>query len=383
MLRLPESPRLPVESDEVSLEPLLQLIVTTLNQTRRESAHWLRDGLAQLAEDGLTLRVATRPVRRQARRSLKPYAVLLNQWAAQLHRSAELFVAECVHESRRAWGDLAPMLGQLLSLSFAGWVMVVAASLRTAQRIRTWPTSALLAVVIVADFVIAAAFGLPVVSKSPNIRAVLHSAPKHAVPLYTDWLPAYSAVAPPGAESQSIPSRRRSEIAPAAALPEVMMTATPIPSVSTAWLATLPLEPAWEGAGRCDGQWYVAPTGGGSFAWPGDSHYLSGRDFYSAWHPGIDIAAQLGDPLYVADSGVVVYAGWNTQGYGNLIILDHGNGWHTLYAHLSQFNVSCGDPVWQGQIIGYAGSTGNSTGPHLHFEIRGPGGRVNPWEYLP
>ena len=122
--------------------------------------------------------------------------------------------------------------------------------------------------------------------------------------------------------------------------------------------------------------------GSGSFIWPADNHYLSGNDFWSG-HLGIDIAAATGAPIYAADSGVVVYAAPIGGGYGNMIMIDHQNGVHTLYAHLSSINVNCGASVYQGQLIGLAGSTGNSTGPHLHFEIRQFGAFINPWHVLP
>jgi murein DD-endopeptidase MepM/ murein hydrolase activator NlpD len=122
--------------------------------------------------------------------------------------------------------------------------------------------------------------------------------------------------------------------------------------------------------------------GGGFFIWPADNHYLSGNDFWSG-HLAIDIAAGTGAPIYAADSGVVVFAGWDSNGYGNVVMIDHQNGYHTLYAHLSSINVSCGSNAAQGQVIGYAGSTGNSTGPHLHFEVRYLGGFLNPWTVLP
>jgi murein DD-endopeptidase MepM/ murein hydrolase activator NlpD len=79
---------------------------------------------------------------------------------------------------------------------------------------------------------------------------------------------------------------------------------------------------------------------------------------------------------------VVVYAGAISGGYGNMVMVDHGNGYQTLYAHLSKIAVRCGANVGQGGVIGYAGSTGNSTGPHLHFEIRYFGTFVNPWAML-
>jgi murein DD-endopeptidase MepM/ murein hydrolase activator NlpD len=101
-------------------------------------------------------------------------------------------------------------------------------------------------------------------------------------------------------------------------------------------------------------------------------------------HPGIDIAAGMGAPIYASDTGVIVFAGWSYRGYGNLVIIDHGNGWQTAYAHLSVINVACGGSIYQGQVLGLAGSTGNSTGAHLHFEMRSDTyGRVNPWLYLP
>jgi murein DD-endopeptidase MepM/ murein hydrolase activator NlpD len=135
------------------------------------------------------------------------------------------------------------------------------------------------------------------------------------------------------------------------------------------------------GPGACDtsaGGLY----GTGTFVWPSNQHVLSGNDYWSG-HLAIDIAALTGDPVYAADSGVVVYAGAISGGYGNMVMIDHGNGYQTLYAHLSAILVRCGSSVVQGQTIGQAGSTGNSTGPHLHFEVRYFGGFVNPWYVLP
>jgi murein DD-endopeptidase MepM/ murein hydrolase activator NlpD len=134
--------------------------------------------------------------------------------------------------------------------------------------------------------------------------------------------------------------------------------------------------------GACKGP-YSGPTGTFTFIWPANNHYLSGNDYSPTIHPGIDIAAGLGAPIYASDTGVVVFAGLSLYGYGNLVIIDHGNGWQTAYGHLSQINVVCGGAIYQGQVLGLAGSTGNSTGPHLHFEMRSDQyGRVNPWLYL-
>lgn len=129
-------------------------------------------------------------------------------------------------------------------------------------------------------------------------------------------------------------------------------------------------------------------TGGavglGYFVWPTNNHFLSGYDYSPEInHYGIDLDGNTGDPIYASDSGVVVFAGWNEYGYGNEIIIDHGNGWKTLYAHLSQISVECGGSVGNGQLIGLMGSTGNSSGSHLHFEMINQSTKVNPHSYLP
>jgi murein DD-endopeptidase MepM/ murein hydrolase activator NlpD len=133
--------------------------------------------------------------------------------------------------------------------------------------------------------------------------------------------------------------------------------------------------------GQCPGG-YTGILGSGTFVWPADARTLSGYD-YSGVHRGLDIRAGLGAPIYAADSGVVVYGGWNDWGYGNLVVIDHGNGWQSVYAHLSQWNVACGQSVNQGEVIGLAGSTGRSSGAHLHFELRYESAYVNPWTVLP
>jgi murein DD-endopeptidase MepM/ murein hydrolase activator NlpD len=136
------------------------------------------------------------------------------------------------------------------------------------------------------------------------------------------------------------------------------------------------------GAGACDGGYSGGAYGTGFFVWPMASHVLSGNDYWSG-HMGIDIAAGVGDPVYAADSGVVVFGGWSSQGYGYMVMIDHGNGYQTLYAHLSSVSAYCGQDVYQGGYIGASGSTGNSTGSHLHFEVRYMGGFVSPWYVLP
>lgn len=125
----------------------------------------------------------------------------------------------------------------------------------------------------------------------------------------------------------------------------------------------------------------AAETGAtGSFIWP-----CTGRISQGSWarHVAIDIAAPTGTPIFAADSGTVIESGWTDVGYGQYVIIDHGNGFRTLYAHMSKRLVSKGAKVQRGQKIGLVGSTGNSTGPHLHFEIYRNGVLQNPLKYLP
>ncbi len=103
---------------------------------------------------------------------------------------------------------------------------------------------------------------------------------------------------------------------------------------------------------------------------------------WRAQHRGLDVAAPQGQPVVAADTGWVRWAGWDTSGYGWLVILDHGNGYQTYYAHLDQIWVARGEVVLRGQPLGVVGSTGNSTGPHLHFEVRDYGRAINPLDVL-
>jgi len=136
------------------------------------------------------------------------------------------------------------------------------------------------------------------------------------------------------------------------------------------------------GPGHC-GAIYTGSVGVGVFIWPTTERWISGYDYSPATnHPAIDIAGQIGNPVWSADNGVVVYSGWSNYGYGNLVVIDHGNGWQTLYAHLNSINVGCGQSVNQGEAIGALGSTGNSSGAHLHFELIYNGSKVNPWNFL-
>ncbi len=126
------------------------------------------------------------------------------------------------------------------------------------------------------------------------------------------------------------------------------------------------------------------PYGTGGFMIPTGTYSISGNDFWDG-HLGIDIGGYLGDPVYASDSGVVIYAGGMAGGYGNTIVLQHDTSaaiYYTLYAHLSAISVGCGQGVLRGQVIGAIGSTGNSTGPHLHFEIRAGDQFINPHSVL-
>jgi murein DD-endopeptidase MepM/ murein hydrolase activator NlpD len=140
-----------------------------------------------------------------------------------------------------------------------------------------------------------------------------------------------------------------------------------------------PAEAKVFGPGFC-GVVQDGPVGTGSWGWPTVQHYLSGYDFSPETnHWGVDIGGALGSAIYAADSGVVVYAGFNTHGYGNVVVIDHGGGMQTLYAHLMDgMNVSCGSFVAKGDIIAAMGLTGNTTGPHLHYEMWVGNTRVDP-----
>ena len=128
------------------------------------------------------------------------------------------------------------------------------------------------------------------------------------------------------------------------------------------------------------------------FAWPTACRYITSPygsrpspfdNGTATWHTGIDIGASYGDCIYAAKSGTVTIAGWSTTGYGNFVVINHGDGSSTLYGHTSSYVVSEGEYVTQGQLIAYVGDTGYVTGPHLHFNIYIDGSTVNPLAYLP
>lgn len=122
------------------------------------------------------------------------------------------------------------------------------------------------------------------------------------------------------------------------------------------------------------------PNTGTKLLWPANSHRIN--QYYSWHHHGLDINGRIGDPAYAPESGKVIRAGWNRSGYGNNVMIDHGNGIVTLQAHFSKLLVKKGDTVKRGDVIALIGSTGHSTGPHIHFEVRINGKRVNPLGYI-
>jgi len=122
--------------------------------------------------------------------------------------------------------------------------------------------------------------------------------------------------------------------------------------------------------------WPISGQVTSPFGWR--THPIFGTARY---HSGIDIGADYGDPIVAADGGTVIYAGW-MGGYGNAVIIDHGRGISTLYGHNSSLNVVEGQVVRKGQLIALAGSTGYSTGPHCHFEVRENGAPVDPGNYI-
>ena len=129
----------------------------------------------------------------------------------------------------------------------------------------------------------------------------------------------------------------------------------------------------------------VSSSGSGNLMHPLKGAGTVSSGYGSRWggfHKGIDFAASAGTPIYAASGGKVIYSGYNSGGYGNLIIIEHSNGYQTYYAHCSRLYANVGDQVSKGQHIAGVGTTGNSTGNHLHFEVRKNGTPMNPSNYL-
>jgi murein DD-endopeptidase MepM/ murein hydrolase activator NlpD len=126
-----------------------------------------------------------------------------------------------------------------------------------------------------------------------------------------------------------------------------------------------------------------AKVSGSGVSWPASGSLTSGFGYrWGSLHAGIDIANGVGTPIRAAKSGTIILAGWN-GGYGNCIVIDHGGGFTTLYGHMTRLRAGEGQRVGQGDVIGDMGSTGNSTGSHLHFETRVNGSPQDPQRYLP
>jgi murein DD-endopeptidase MepM/ murein hydrolase activator NlpD len=145
--------------------------------------------------------------------------------------------------------------------------------------------------------------------------------------------------------------------------------AAPVKKVQPQYIAKGPSSPVFEA------------LGGGKFVWPTTTVGIS--QYFAWYHPGVDLPNPSRPPVAASDGGKVVVAGWpDNYGYGNRVIIDHGNGYTSIYAHLSNIYVSVGQVVSRGQVIGQMGSTGRSTGTHLHFEIHYKGVPLNPLAIL-
>ena len=154
----------------------------------------------------------------------------------------------------------------------------------------------------------------------------------------------------------------------------------PLPTAEITWDET-EVGATLQGRGACQAT-EQGLQGSGDFQWPSRNQSLAGKDFKKR-HPGIDIQAPSGTPVYAADAGVVVFAGWAEYGYGNTVLIDHGNGYHSLYGHLSQASTTCGASLEAGALLGLSGNTGATKAQLLHFEIRVPDGFLNPLTMLP
>ena len=145
------------------------------------------------------------------------------------------------------------------------------------------------------------------------------------------------------------------------------------------FLFTAPKSVATNAAGQP--QWKVFGTG--TYIWPINGRCIT--QFYNGFHPAIDVSSSEGAPVYASDTGTITYASFASgtyYDYGNLIVINHGNGFETFYAHLSSIGVFPGQTVTQGELIGFSGNTGRSSGPHIHFEIRDNDFRSNPLDRL-
>ena len=182
----------------------------------------------------------------------------------------------------------------------------------------------------------------------------------------------------PGVEMASLTPGIQLRVAPTTPMrPHMLLALRPSGSGALSWpdLPNLPQLP----------QAPLPGSGAGDYIWPTQGVFSSGYGWrWGRMHKGIDLANSTGTPIVAAKEGRVSFAGWHDGGYGYLIEISHANGSTTRYAHNSRLLVDEGQEVRQGQVISQMGSTGNSTGPHLHFEIIAPGmGAMNPLNFLP
>jgi len=182
----------------------------------------------------------------------------------------------------------------------------------------------------------------------------------------------------PGVEMASLTPGIQLRVAPTTPMrPHMLLALRPSGSGALSWpdLPNLPQLP----------QAPLPGSGPGDYIWPTQGVFSSGYGWrWGRMHKGIDLANSTGTPIVAAKEGRVSFAGWHDGGYGYLVEISHANGSTTRYAHNSRLLVDEGQEVRQGQVISQMGSTGNSTGPHLHFEIIAPGmGAMNPLNFLP
>ncbi|WP_419177927.1 murein hydrolase activator EnvC family protein [Megasphaera vaginalis (ex Bordigoni et al. 2020)] len=222
-------------------------------------------------------------------------------------------------------------------------------------------------------------------SRIAAAKAVLEEERAHQQQLQADAAAKQAEIEKTKAEQQALLEKAQSDKATAeAALAELEATSQSIGAMLRQRQADRAA--AASAGGTADS--FQAVSGSGVFIWPVNgpitspfgyrNHPIFGRAIF---HSGIDIGVDEGTPVHAADAGVVVEADW-LGGYGNAVIIDHGNGLSTVYGHNSSLAVSAGQSVAKGEVIAYAGSTGNSTGPHVHFEVRSGGEPVDPMGYL-
>lgn len=181
----------------------------------------------------------------------------------------------------------------------------------------------------------------------------------------------------PGLETARLVVGSQVRLAQSAPMPSMrpVLGLNPVGSGGSSWPDTPQFEPG-RGLGSASSS---------TFIWPAEGVFTSGFGWrWGRMHKGIDVANSVGTPIRAVQDGVVSFAGWDDGGYGYLVKITHPDGTVTVYAHNSRILVQAGDPVHQGQNISLMGSTGRSTGPHLHFEVRPPGSSaVNPMQFLP